>query len=111
VLEKSGRGSASAASVWAGRENARVFLKENKDIRDKLETRCGKSSKSDAEHANAAAPARTATLLPRMRKAAMKAPGSRGRGRVKAVPRANRNCPITKTALLPHRQKGRVSFS
>jgi len=28
-----------------GRENARIFLKENKDIRDKLETPCGRSSK------------------------------------------------------------------
>jgi len=65
LLEKSGTWiSFGGERMGQGRENARVFLKENKDIRDKLETALRKKLESRclltrAQHR----PASTATLL------------------------------------------------
>ena len=58
VLEKSGTWiSFGGERMGQGRENARVFLKENKDIRDKLENTLRKKLEIPMPgHANAAAP-------------------------------------------------------
>src|SRR5467141_4071087 len=58
VLEKSGTWiSFGGERMGQGRENARVFLKENKDIRDKLENTLRKKLEiSMPGHSNAAAP-------------------------------------------------------
>src|SRR5258708_22574554 len=58
VLEKSGTWiSFGGERMGQGRENARVFLKENKDIRDKLENVLRKKLEIPVPgHSNAAAP-------------------------------------------------------
>jgi recombination protein RecA len=58
VLEKSGTWiSFGGERMGQGRENARIFLKENKDIRDKLEATLRKKLElPHAGHSNAAAP-------------------------------------------------------
>jgi recombination protein RecA len=58
VLEKSGTWiSFGGERMGQGRENARIFLKENKDIRDKLENTLRKKLEIPVPgHSNAAAP-------------------------------------------------------
>jgi len=64
VLEKSGTWiSFGGERMGQGRENARIFLKENKDIRDKLENTLRELEIPVPGHSNAASLGRTATRL------------------------------------------------
>jgi recombination protein RecA len=57
ILEKSGTWiSFGSERMGQGRENARLFLKENKDVRDKLETALRKKMEIALPGTNAAAP-------------------------------------------------------
>ncbi|HUC53952.1 MAG TPA: recombinase RecA [Candidatus Cybelea sp.] len=66
VLEKSGTWISFAGErMGQGRENARVFLKENKDIRDKLESVLRKKMEIPMPgHSNAAAPGPNGHAVP-----------------------------------------------
>ncbi|MGB9513042.1 MAG: hypothetical protein WBU20_15260, partial [Candidatus Acidiferrum sp.] len=73
-----------AERMGQGRENARVFLKENKDIREKLETALRKKMEIPGASHNSAAPgpngaSNIAPEKPPMKAAAAAAADSKGR--------------------------------
>jgi len=106
---KSGTWISSAASAWGqGRENARIFLKENKDIRDswkntlrkKLEIPVPGNSNAAAPGANGhAAASASSDKSPIKTSAAVAA-----RTRPKRAPLARRNSPLRKMALADRRR-------
>jgi len=87
VIEKSGTWlSFGGERMGQGRENARVFLKENKDIREKLESTLRKKMEIPGAGHNATAPAPSggATVTPE--KPAMKAAAAAAAGDGKGRP-------------------------